>query len=66
MLTLRIRLGAGSAEGTQLYVGVEVTGILGGLLNVARFPECLAPGRFDILFNSHQLMHVLTAMCQVI
>lgn len=29
---------------------------------VGRLPECLAPGRFDVLGQSHQLWHVLVAL----
>ena len=30
------------------------------LTYLVRFPESIFPGRFDIYFNSHQIMHVLT------
>jgi Haemolysin-III related len=30
----------------------------GAVLYAFRFPECLKPGRFDYLFNSHQLFHL--------
>ena len=55
VLGMRIYLRQGSAEGTLLYIAVEVTGITGGLLNAARAPECFFPGYFDIWFNSHQV-----------
>ena len=32
---------------------------VGGLLYLFKVPEQLAPGRFDLWFNSHQLFHVL-------
>jgi predicted membrane channel-forming protein YqfA (hemolysin III family) len=56
VLGTRIYLRQGSASGTLFYLGVEVTGITGGLLNVARAPERLFPGRFDIWLNSHQVL----------
>eukprot|EP00048_Salpingoeca_helianthica_P015266 m.225869 g.225869 ORF g.225869 m.225869 type:complete len:544 (-) comp16818_c0_seq1:32-1663(-) len=31
--------------------------LLGALVYVTRFPECLLPGRFDFWFHSHQLWH---------
>ncbi|KAJ1494637.1 hypothetical protein T484DRAFT_1926888 [Baffinella frigidus] len=51
------------ALGTAFYVGVEVAGLAGGVLNGTRMPEKLRPGNFDYFFNSHQLMHILTAVC---
>jgi Haemolysin-III related len=30
----------------------------GAALYAFRFPECLKPGGFDYLFNSHQLFHL--------
>lgn len=32
--------------------------VLGSVIFLARFPECVLPGRFDLWFHSHQLWHV--------
>ena len=37
----------------------EAALIAATLIYLVRFPESIFPGRFDIYFNSHQIMHVL-------
>ena len=32
------------------------------IVNVSKFPECVWPGKFDIVGSSHQLMHILTSV----
>ncbi|KAG8468466.1 hypothetical protein KFE25_013549 [Diacronema lutheri] len=36
--------------------------LIGGVAYALRFPERLAPGRFDFLLHSHQIMHVGTSI----
>eukprot|EP00668_Euglena_longa_P011751 GGOE01014167.1.p1 GENE.GGOE01014167.1~~GGOE01014167.1.p1 ORF type:complete len:286 (-),score=91.34 GGOE01014167.1:297-1154(-) len=40
--------------------------LLGVLLFVLRFPERLAPGRFDLFLSSHQLWHVCVAVAPLL
>ena len=40
------------------YVKAFVSLIIGALLYVLKMPECLAPGRFDIVGQSHHLFHI--------
>ena len=65
LLCLRTQLKGGSAGATLYYFLVEITGITGGILNATRSPERFSPGTFDLWFNSHQIMHILTAMSQL-
>lgn len=44
-----------SPWGSFYYVMVEVFGIGGGILNATRLPEKWAPGKYDIVGNSHQV-----------
>jgi len=40
--------------------------IFGALLYGARFPECLFPGRFDLLGQSHQIFHILVVLAALL
>ncbi|XP_028405998.1 progestin and adipoQ receptor family member 4-like [Dendronephthya gigantea] len=51
-------------QGTIWYtIGVEMIGLIGGIVNLSRLPERFYQGRMDFFFNSHNIMHliVLTA-----
>jgi hypothetical protein len=63
ILAARVATGRGSPAANRLYFAVELLGSAGGVLNGARLPERLVPGRLDVALNSHQLMHILTAAC---
>lgn len=62
----------GSGLGDALRDGVGLTlmgslcGVLGYGLMVAKLPESLAPGKFDLWFHSHQWWHVLTMLGPVL
>ncbi|CAF2999125.1 unnamed protein product [Rotaria sp. Silwood2] len=47
-----------TAGATQYLLLVAVLYVIGAVLYAARIPERLAPGLFDIWFQSHQLFHV--------
>ena len=34
-------------------------------IHISKFPESIFPGKFDIYFNSHQIMHVLTLFTSI-
>ncbi|KAJ7493454.1 hemolysin-III related-domain-containing protein [Mycena galericulata] len=41
------------------WIAVEIAAYVGGaLLYAERFPECIAPGKFDIIGASHQIFHI--------
>ncbi|EKX48512.1 hypothetical protein GUITHDRAFT_105658 [Guillardia theta CCMP2712] len=63
-LIFRMTLGYASKEATLLYLATEFLGIAGGMINAMRAPESIFPGMFDTWLNSHQIMHILTAMAQ--
>lgn len=44
----------------SLLCAVGTTGslVMGGLTYALHFPECFAPGKFDVWWNSHAVMHV--------
>lgn len=57
--TAAIDLLAGCPTAAAVYaVGIIVVVQTGGQLSAAEFPERLAPGVFDLIGASHQLMHV--------
>jgi adiponectin receptor len=44
---------------TRQVASIALVLVVGGELYALHYPERLLPGRFDLLFNSHQLMHLL-------
>lgn len=64
LLALRLTLkafsfGCGSSDALFYYIVMDFSVLVGGIMNVARIPERWLPGKFDIVGNSHQIMHVL-------
>jgi len=51
-----------TAGATQYLLIVAVLYVTGACLYAARIPERLAPGLFDIWFQSHQLFHVFVVL----
>ncbi|KAL7748479.1 minc metabolism membrane protein [Sorochytrium milnesiophthora] len=50
----------------NLTIGIAVSYIGGAVIYGTRFPECLFPGRFDLIGHSHQIWHVFViagALC---
>lgn len=47
-----------------LHVLAELCPVVGAAINLSRWPEVRAPGRYD-LANSHTLFHVLVAVCML-
>ncbi|XP_070566575.1 progestin and adipoQ receptor family member 4-like [Ptychodera flava] len=52
----------GSPQAVRHIVWMEIFSISGGFFNVTRIPERWFPGRFDYLFNSHQILHTLAIL----
>ncbi len=52
----------GAGQVTALVTGTVVTLIIGGKMYAQHYPERWAPGRFDLVGNSHQLMHLLAML----
>ncbi|KAF2150482.1 HlyIII-domain-containing protein [Myriangium duriaei CBS 260.36] len=50
----------GERSGLYYYLGEGAVVAVAALVYATRFPESLAPGKFDIVFSSHQIFHVLT------
>ena len=42
----------------RFYILGTVTNICGGILYALKIPECFIPGKCDILFHSHQFLHI--------
>ncbi|XP_036595946.1 progestin and adipoQ receptor family member 4-like [Trichosurus vulpecula] len=55
-------LGTGAPGSLSCYLRMDALALLGGLVNVARLPERWNPGAFDYWCNSHQIMHLLSAI----
>ena len=55
------------AVGRLEYLAVTAfLGVLGALLYACRIPEQFFPGQFDLVFQSHQLFHVLVLAAAVV
>lgn len=48
--------------GLQYWLLGEVLAVIGGTVNVLRIPERWSPGTFDLVANSHNLMHIITGI----
>ncbi|KAL2258021.1 hypothetical protein VTK26DRAFT_8837 [Humicola hyalothermophila] len=53
-------------SGIAFYLAEGGLLALGALVYTTRFPESLAPGKFDIYGSSHQLFHILVVLATVI
>ena len=40
--------------------------ILGAIIYVTKFPECVYPGRFDVYFSSHTLWHICVVLAALV
>ena len=65
-IMLRNNLGAGEPRAIIYYILMDLAALIGGILNVSRFPEQYIPGKFDFCFNSHNIMHVVVTLCPVL
>ena len=65
-LAKRLAAPSAAVDGSLLYLAAETMTVVGGVLNVSRWPERWCPGRCDTWINSHQLMHVLTGIAVVV
>ena len=54
-----------SISALPYYLSMDFLAFIGGALNVARIPERWFPGKFDIIGNSHQIMHVVTVLSTI-
>ncbi|EDO46359.1 predicted protein [Nematostella vectensis] len=54
--------GCGSDGALPYCVLMDLFACVGGVINIARVPEKWFPGQFDIIGNSHQIMHVLSVI----
>jgi predicted membrane channel-forming protein YqfA (hemolysin III family) len=56
----------GNQDSLNFYFATEMLVFLGGLINVARFPERYNSGNYDTFLNSHQIMHLLVSVSLII
>lgn len=50
-------------ETFQFYFFLHISSfVLAAVIKSSRFPECVFPGRFDVIGNSHQLFHIVVAI----
>lgn len=40
----------------------DLVAVVGGAIGAMRIPEKWIPGKFDIVWNSHNIMHVMVVM----
>lgn len=40
----------------------ELMPITGAIISAARIPECYYPGYFDLILNSHNILHVTVVL----
>lgn len=57
-----IGAGEGSPASLRLYLSMDMLALVGGLVNISRFPERFSPGGFDYWCNSHQIMHIMVIL----
>lgn len=55
----------GLPDNNLYYFMLEVLNGLGVIVNALHIPERWFPGRFDYVFNGHQLMHISTALALI-
>ena len=59
-LILRLSSWGGGAPNTTYYVIMQdLLAIMGGYIGAVNIPEKWFPGKMDLVFNSHHIMHVL-------
>ena len=59
-LLLRLSSWGGGGQGTTYHVVTQdLLAILGGYIGAVNIPEKWFPGKVDLVFNSHHIMHVL-------
>lgn len=63
---LYYNLAAGDSRAIIYYTLMDLAALIGGILNVIRFPERYIPGKLDYCFNSHNLMHVVVTFCPIL
>lgn len=60
MLLLRFTgLGGGHPAAIKHLVYQDIIAVGGGAMGAMNIPECWFPGKLDLIFNSHNIMHVL-------
>ncbi|XP_014211463.1 progestin and adipoQ receptor family member 4 [Copidosoma floridanum] len=55
-------LGGGNPEAFLHVVLQDLVAVIGGTIGAMRVPEKWMPGRLDLLFNSHNIMHVMVVL----
>jgi len=58
VMIVRFVIGAGRVSTLAVYLMADVAGLLGAIVNSSMVPEKWYPGKFDYVFNSHQIMHI--------
>jgi adiponectin receptor len=61
-LTAAFGLAPWTAQGAAVHLFCELFPAAGAVINVLRVPEKWRPGRFDLLGQSHHIMHVFVAV----
>ena len=62
-LALRLSPYGGGADHTTVHVIMQdMLAILGGYIGAVNVPERWFPGKLDLVFNSHHIMHVLVVV----
>ncbi|KAK0085403.1 hypothetical protein PV325_005275 [Microctonus aethiopoides] len=62
-LTLRcFRMGGGAPDGFPHVVLQDLVAVIGGSIGALRIPEKWIPGHFDLILNSHNIMHVVVIL----
>lgn len=65
LLVLSLRcygIGGGSPSAMKHVILQDVVAVIGGIIGALRIPEKWLPGSLDLLFNSHNIMHVLVVL----
>ena len=53
-------------EVVWLFAIMELLGLLGAVFHIFQFPERLLSGKLDYLWNSHNILHILSSICPIL
>ena len=53
-------------EAVWIGLAMELLGLLGAVFHISQYLERLVVGKLDYLWNSHNILHILSSMCPIL
>lgn len=53
-------------EAFWIFMVMELLGLLGAVFHISQYPERWVNGKLDYLWNSHNILHILSAICPIL